>query len=77
MQVLCRLQPLPDNQGLVPITGLEPARTLIRGILSPLRLPFRHIGMRGEVGFEPTAAAVSDDIPAWLRRALPFSYSPK
>ena len=32
---------------LVPMAGLEPARTLSdQRILSPLRLPFRHIGVR-------------------------------
>ena len=30
---------------LVPMAGLEPARSFPRGILSPLRLPFRHIGI--------------------------------
>ena len=29
---------------VVPKTGLEPVRILLRGILSPLRLPFRHSG---------------------------------
>ena len=29
---------------VVPEAGLEPARSCPRGILSPLRLPFRHIG---------------------------------
>ena len=29
---------------LVPKAGLEPARPLRRGILNPLRLPFRHLG---------------------------------
>ena len=29
---------------LVPKAGLEPARPLKRGILNPLRLPFRHLG---------------------------------
>ncbi len=30
---------------MVPKAGLEPARPLGRGILNPLRLPFRHLGM--------------------------------
>lgn len=30
---------------VVPKAGLEPARTLIRLILSQVRLPFRHSGM--------------------------------
>ena len=30
---------------LVPKAGLEPARPLRRGILNPLRLPFRHLGI--------------------------------
>ena len=29
---------------MVPKAGLEPARLLQRGILNPLRLPFRHLG---------------------------------
>ena len=29
---------------MVPKAGLEPARPLERGILNPLRLPFRHLG---------------------------------
>jgi hypothetical protein len=29
---------------LVPVAGLEPARPCGQGILSPLRLPFRHTG---------------------------------
>ena len=29
---------------MVPKAGLEPARSRLRGILSPLRLPFRHFG---------------------------------
>ena len=33
---------------LVPMTGLEPVWGCPRGILSPLRLPFRHIGKRKE-----------------------------
>ena len=36
-----KVQPLSS---LVPLAGLEPARVLSRGILSPLRLPFRHTG---------------------------------
>jgi hypothetical protein len=31
---------------LVPRAGLEPARGCPRRILSPLRLPFRHLGRR-------------------------------
>ena len=29
---------------MVPKAGLEPARCHQRGILNPLRLPFRHLG---------------------------------
>ena len=32
--------------GLVPEAGLEPALPCGKGILSPLRLPFRHSGVR-------------------------------
>ena len=31
--------PKKFTRNLVPLAGLEPARTLVRGILSPLRLP--------------------------------------
>ncbi len=31
---------------MVPRAGLEPARSILLGILSPLRLPFRHPGLR-------------------------------
>ena len=31
--------------GLVPLAGLEPARSCLRGILSPLCLPFHHSGV--------------------------------
>ena len=34
---------------LVPETGLEPARPCGQGILSPLRLPFRHSGICAEI----------------------------
>lgn len=33
---------------VVPRAGLEPARGCPRRILSPLRLPFRHLGTRGD-----------------------------
>ena len=34
-----------SSEGLVvPKVGLEPTRPLSRGILNPLRLPFRHLG---------------------------------
>jgi hypothetical protein len=29
---------------VVPVAGLEPAQHYCRGILNPLRLPFRHTG---------------------------------
>ena len=35
---------------MVPRAGLEPARGCPRRILSPLRLPFRHLGTPGSVG---------------------------
>ena len=45
---------------MVRVIGLEPIRFLVRGILSPLRLPFRHthIKMESAVGFEPTTLDV-------------------
>ena len=33
---------------LVPVAGLEPARLLQRGILSPICLPFHHTGIPGQ-----------------------------
>ena len=38
------LRARPTEEPLVPKAGLEPARPLGRGILNPLRLPFRHLG---------------------------------
>ena len=38
---------------VVPVTGLEPVRMLLRGILSPLRLPFRHTGNCGYCTIPP------------------------
>ncbi len=32
---------------VVPVAGVEPARLLCRGILSPLCLPFHHTGGQG------------------------------
>ena len=32
------------KNAVVPKAGLEPAHLLRRGILNPLRLPFRHLG---------------------------------
>ena len=34
---------------MVPKAGLEPARPLRRGILNPLRLPFRHLGIEDDI----------------------------
>lgn len=60
------------NQGfnMVPKAGLEPARPLRRGILNPLRLPFRHLGLafrypkvRGEVQSEKRIDAMCCDVP--------------
>ena len=50
------------------VAGLEPARPCERGILSPLRLPFRHTSMM-EVppGFEPGNEGFADPcLTAWL-----------
>lgn len=48
---------------MVPLTGLEPARTLIREILSLMCLPFHHSGKNVLImvtlgGFEPADSAV-------------------
>src|SRR5436309_3370974 len=43
------LRPLPS--AAVPTAGLEPARAfLAQRILSPLRLPFRHVGQQSKRG---------------------------
>ncbi len=59
----CRLR-LPDQQGryvmsvmkMVPVERLELSRCCHRGILNPLRLPFRHTGRRS--GLAPSRAVV-------------------
>ena len=54
-----------SNISVVPGAGLEPARVLARGILSPLRLPIpppglirKHHLMEDEVGIEPAYTAL-------------------
>ena len=61
------------------MTGLEPVRSCPRGILSPLRLPFRHIGkekrsfcqepflLEAPPGFEPGVKLLQSS-------ALPLGY---
>jgi hypothetical protein len=44
---------------LVPVAGLEPARCHHRGILNPLRLPFRHTGIRDEQRIPPVPRGVN------------------
>ena len=41
-----RLTQAKQCPAMVPKAGLEPARCHQRGILNPLRLPFRHLGLR-------------------------------
>ena len=48
MRTPCAVEPTTDlghafDQALVRTAGLEPARGFPQGILSPLRLPFRHV----------------------------------
>ena len=43
VSVLCKTV---QNKVLVPRVGVEPTRACAPGILSPLRLPFRHLGVR-------------------------------
>ena len=40
-----------SSSDVVPVAGLEPARCCHQGILSPLRLPFRHTGMLIKLSF--------------------------
>ena len=44
---------------LVPVAGLEPARCHHRGILNPLRLPFRHTGIRDRQRIPPVPRGVN------------------
>jgi hypothetical protein len=46
---------------LVPVAGLEPARCHHRGILNPLRLPFRHTGIRDVQRIPPVPRGVNGD----------------
>ena len=53
---------------VVLVAGLEPARPCERGILSPLRLPFRHTSiLEVPPGFEPGNEGFADPcLTAWL-----------
>lgn len=44
--------------GLVPVVGLEPTRSRLLGILSPVRLPFRHTGVPSGAGRDSAACAI-------------------
>ena len=44
-QVIVAKEQTLRKHDLVPKAGLEPARPRRRGILNPLRLPFRHLGL--------------------------------
>jgi hypothetical protein len=57
---------------LVPMEGLEPTQYYYRGILNPLRLPFRHIGLgacptalswRRQSGFVTSFANLTERLP--------------
>ena len=56
---------------VVPLAGLEPARSFERGILSPLRLPIppqRHL-LEAPPGFEPGNKGFADlGLTTWLWR---------
>ena len=41
----------PFGANLVPRAGLEPARSFEHQILSLRRLPLRHLGIKGKLGF--------------------------
>jgi hypothetical protein len=61
----------PTYRKLVPRVGLEPTQTYVRGILSPLRLPFRHPGtdvLEAAPGFEPGVKVLQTT-------ALPLGYA--
>ena len=58
---------------VVPRAGLEPARKKIRGILSPLCLPFHHLGFTSKIW---SGKRDSNSRPQpWQGCALPLSYS--
>ena len=44
------------GEKMVPKVGLEPTRSRLRRILSPLRLPFRHFGLAPNVALDYLAA---------------------
>ena len=57
------------------MAGLEPARTFrIQRILSPLRLPFRHIGVRQQAS-GPRAAFLQAQNGYFQKQSLVISYS--
>ncbi len=52
---------------LVPRKGLEPPLSLEKRILSPPRLPFRHLGQPGQVNYSQPAR-INCSIEGWHRR---------
>src|SRR5690349_17882794 len=48
-----------SNRDLVPGEGVEPSRYFYRRILSPLRLPFRHPGLRGRAACRASRSSLS------------------
>ena len=52
---------MKDHNQVVPVAGLEPARCHHRGILNPLRLPFRHTGTRDMGRIPPVLRGVNGD----------------
>ena len=43
---------------MVPVEGVEPSRCSHLGILSPMRLPFRHTGIDARSGSEAAAIRI-------------------
>ena len=56
---------------MVPRAGLEPAQDYSRRILSPLRLPFRHLGT--QIFLEATPG-IEPGVKVLQTRALPLGY---
>lgn len=61
------------NVTMVPKAGLEPARSFLRRILSPLRLPFRHLGMDFDIKME-APPRFELGVKALQASALPLGY---
>ena len=62
---------------VVPEVGVEPTRPEGRGILSPLRLPFRHSGMEIRAPWGGAAATVAQSSTATVQLPVLELQSPR